>query len=212
MCEPLTILAITGAVAAGTGTVLGAEGQYQSDKDNQEILEGQERSTLIQADADAAALNAKAKEDDFRADQARKRGRLILNRNRRESQAELGEIKTSLAVRGVKITTGSAQRIISDQNRASAMDEIILQQNTSLVVWGFETRAKRFREGANLAIFRGRTQAELFSEQAAAIGRAARIRRVSTLLSGFGRIALLSASAFRGGGGGPTPDTLPAKG
>lgn len=196
MCEPVTIAIVAAAGATTAGTVLSAQGQYETDKANEKVLEFQEKSSLQQSESEAAAFDSQADDEEFRARNAIKRGRFITNRFRRQVQGEIGETKAKLAITGVQVTSGSAQRILEDQTRAGASDEILLEQNNSLEVWGFKQRAQKFRQGAQRTRQAGRVQAELFSVQAKAIGEAADRKRTTTLLSGFGKTALLTAGAF----------------
>lgn len=196
MCEPTTLAAI--AVGASVlGTTASAVGQYQADKSNQNVLKLREKSEKQRSEAEASSLDSQAKEEDFRADSAARRGRFVLNRFRRQVQGEIGQNKAALAVTGVEITSGSAQRVLDDQTRAGVMDSIVLEQNNALDVWGFRSRAEKLRAGADLTRRTGRIQAKIFRKQASAVGRAADFRLVTSLVSGFGRTALLA-----GAGGG----------
>ncbi len=183
MCTPSVLVA--------TGSFLQAQGQYQTDSDNQEILDFQEKATLQKANSESDALEAQAKENDRKAEEARKRGRFNLGRFRRQLQGELGETKTALAVTGVKITTGSSQRILADQTRAGVVDQLVLSQNNSLEVLGFKSRAEKFRRGAGIVRETGIAQGKIFGKQATAIGKVKGIRRAATILSGFGQAAAI---------------------
>lgn len=209
MCTP--------GVLVAAGSLLQAEGQYKTDESNEAILEFQQESVKQQADAEAAALESQAKEEGIRAKDAQKRGRFRLGRLTKQTQLDISSIKAALSTTGVKTTVGSPQRIVEDQRRIGVQDAIILSQNTALEVFGFKTRASKFRAGAELVRKRGGAQAELFGKQVTAIRKTKGIRRFATLLTGFGQGIAIDISTFGGGGGGEKPRTggdirTPAKG
>lgn len=191
MCT-VSVISLLGVSLFTGGSILSASGQYKADKSNQKVLEFQEDATLQQSETVSSSLNARAKEGDYQANEAVRKSNFIENRFRRQVQGDIGSVKTKLAVSGVQINSGSSQRVLDSVARAGAMDQIILEQNNALEVWGYKARAEKFRSGAAITKQRGRIQANLFKFQAEETGRAANRRFTSTLLTSFGNLALTS--------------------
>lgn len=168
MCWPILIVAAIAAVGA-----------YQQSATKKATSEYQSK---------VAANNAQVAE--WQAADAKERGDVAAAGVRRKYAALQGTQVASLAARGLDISEGSANAILTDTDFFGSYDQNVTRANAAREAWGFKVRAGNFQGDA--AAYSASADAE------------------NPLLSG----ALAGSSAYfgMGGGGGKNSGSLLASG
>lgn len=130
MCEPTTI-ALVAAVAISSVTAYSAS-------------EAQKNQAEYQSKV--ASNNAKVAE--WQAADAKARGDQEAANVRRKYAALQGTQAASLAARGLDISEGSANAILTDTDFFSAYDQNVTRANAKREAWGYKVRAGNFRGDA----------------------------------------------------------------
>jgi hypothetical protein len=164
MCEPTTIaygiaavLAAGSAYSASETSKNQAEYQGKVNQNNQKTAEWQAQDALQRGNAEAAAT-------------------------RRKYSALQGTQRASLAAKGLDISDGSANAVLTDTEFFSQVDENTVHANAARAAWGYKNQAANF--GSNAAAY-----------QASADGQ-------NPMLSGaMAGASSYFSSAGRGGGG-----------
>lgn len=137
MCDPVTI----GFIA------LSAAGAYQASETRSEVAGYQSQ---------VAANNAKVSE--WQAEDAKARGDEAANQLRRKYAGLQGTQRATMAARGLDLTEGSANAILTDTDFFGQYDQNIARDNAGREAWGHRVQAGNFRGDA--AAFRAQADAE----------------------------------------------------
>lgn len=129
MCNPAVIPYIMAAVAAA-----GAYGQAQGQKNQAEYQ------------AQVNANNQKVA--GWQAEDAAKRGEAAVQATRRKYAALQGTQRASLAARGLDISDGSANAILTDTDFFGDMDQNTVRANAARQAWGYQVQASNFQGNA----------------------------------------------------------------
>jgi hypothetical protein len=133
MCEPTTIAYVAAAVIAGVGAYTASENQ----KD------------MAQYQSEVAANNKKVAE--WQAADAKARGDAQAMQVRRKYAALAGTQRASFAARGLDISEGSADAILTDTEFFGEYDQNTTRANAAREAWGYRVRASNFQGDAAAA-------------------------------------------------------------
>lgn len=130
MCEPTTIAYVAAAVIAGVSAYSASESQ----KENAEYQ---------------SAVNANnAKVAEWQARDAQERGDMAAQQARRKQAALMGTQRASLAARGLDISDGSADAILTDTEFFGDYDVNVTRANAARQAWGYKVQASNFNGNA----------------------------------------------------------------
>ena len=85
---------------------------------------------------------------DWQAADAKSRGDLAVDQNRRRSAAIEGSQLASMAARGLDVGSGSPNAILTDTDFFGAYDESIIRANSRREAWAHEIDAQNYRNDA----------------------------------------------------------------
>lgn len=140
MCEPTTIALVASAVIGGVSAYSAAE----------------TRKDQAQYQSAVASNNAKVAE--WQAADAKERGDRAAADTRRKYAALQGTQRASLAARGLDISEGSANAILTDTDFFGAYDQNVTRANAEREAWGHRVRASNF--GGDAAAYSASADAE----------------------------------------------------
>ena len=144
MCDPVTIFAVTGAVAAIAGGAVAAVGAVQ---------EGKAKKAEYTYQAKVAEENAKIAQEN--ANVQRQQGIEEARLQRIKTASVIGSQKTAMAANGVDITQGTAVDVISDTAAMGELDALQTQYNYESKARAYETEAGNFINQSRLDMLAG---------------------------------------------------------
>lgn len=158
MCAPAAIIAGVGLATQIVGQVKQSQSQKQ------------------QAKQQAAVDENNSQFDSWLAGDAIARGRIEENASRQRTAQLKGTQRATLGARGIDLTVGSAEDILSDTDYMGEIDALTIRQNAEREAYGYS------RQAAGLA-----GSADNLRSTAGAISPAT--AGLSTLLTGAGQVA-----------------------
>ncbi|MDQ8050740.1 hypothetical protein [Luteibacter sp.] len=141
MCEPTTILAVTGLVLGVAGGVQQASAQKAAG----EAQEAQAKENAKAADTQArnAVLTGQVEED----------------RRRQQTRQFLAAQRTSFAANNVDMSVGTPAELLGDTAAIGEQDALTIRANAAREAWGYKVDANNSRNQGRMAKAAGRNQA-----------------------------------------------------
>jgi hypothetical protein len=174
ICDPITALAITGAVITAGGMV------YQ----------GQAQQAQAKYESKIANRNAELEERSRR--DAIARGETEQRNHYRKLAQAMGEARVKSAAAGLDVSFGSAANLEQDIELIGYEDSATIAENVSKEVQGYDINAANYRSEAGAALARGKA-----AKTASYIGAA------GTLLSSASQIGAMNVGKGNNWYGGP---------
>lgn len=161
MCEPITLSSVAawGSIAAAG---ISAYGMYQ---------QGQSQKALGEYNAKVSENNAIVQQQ--AAEDARRRGDIAEDAQRRQTRQMLAAQRAAIGAQGGVLTDQSTEAILADTAQFGELDALTVRNNAAREAWGLEV-------GANNTL----AQAEASRFQGQAASRAASLSAVGTLIGG----------------------------
>ncbi len=161
MCEPTTLatMALAGSLLA---TGVSAVGMYQ---------QGQSQKALGEYNAKVSENNAIVQQQ--AAEDARRRGDIAEDAQRRQTRQMLGAQRAAIGAQGGVLTDQSTEAILADTAQFGELDALTVRNNAAREAWGLEVGANNTLAEAEASRFQGR-----------AASRAGSLSSVGTLIGG----------------------------
>lgn len=151
MCDPVTALAVTAVVVAGTGAYVSARSARNAASTQEKIAQNN------------AVIAERQAED------SEKRGREAEFNYRKRIKALKGKQRAAFSASGVVVDEGSALDILADTAEQGEFDALVIRNNAEREAYGFRAQSANFQNQSSLHGLQKKSISPLFEAGSTAI-------------------------------------------
>lgn len=145
MCDPVTALVVTSAVATVASTAMGVVSSVQQGK-----------AAQAQYDYQAQVARNNAKIAQANADQKRQEGIEEARMQRIKTAQNVASQQAAMAANGIDISSGTALDVVEDTAAMGELDALTIRYNKETEAIAYENQANNFNNQASLDVYAGK--------------------------------------------------------